>query len=155
MKIGVIIYSQTGNTLSVGQRLEQKLTAAGHEVTIESVKPLGDVAPGMSNVKFESAPDPEGYDALVFGSPVQAFSLAMAMNAYLKQIPSLQGKQVALLVTEGFPFKWLGGNRAVRQMTKACEGAGATVCASGIVNWGNKRREEMIIEVTDRLGTAF
>jgi hypothetical protein len=155
MKIGMVIYSQTGNTLSVAQKLEEKLAAAGHDVTLEHLKTVGGTTPGATNVQFESVPSIEGYDALVFGSPVNAFSLAPGMNAYMKGLPSLGGKQVALLVTQGFPVKWLGGNRAVRQMTRHCEGVGAMVRESGVVNWGNKRREDMIVEVTDRLAAAF
>ena len=152
MKIGMIIYSQTGNTLSVAQKVEEKLSAAGHDVTLEHLKTVGE---GPTNVEFESIPSTEGYDALVFGSPVQAFSLAAGMATFMKQLPSLRGKQVGLLVTQAFPVPWLGGNRAVRQMTRACEAVGATVCESGIVNWNNKAREDMIVEVTDRLGSAF
>ncbi|MDF2592532.1 MAG: hypothetical protein K0S75_1998, partial [Clostridia bacterium] len=37
MKIGIIVYSHTGNTFSVAQRLEEKLTAEGHSVKIEKV----------------------------------------------------------------------------------------------------------------------
>jgi len=155
MKIGMIVHSQTGNTLSVAKKLEENLSAAGHEVTLEHLKTVGGVAPGAKDVQFESVPSTEGYDALVFGSPVQAFSLAPGMSAFMKQLPSLQGREVALLVTQALPFKWMGGNRAVRQMTKHCEGLGASVCESGIVNWANKRREEMITEVADRLGAAF
>lgn len=155
MKLGMIVHSRTGNTLSVAKKLEEKLSAAGHEVTLEHLRTIGPVSTPAEDVQFESVPSTEGYDALVFGSPVQAFSLAAGMTAYMKQLPSLQGKEVALLVTEAFPFKWLGGNRAIRQLTRHCEDLGGNVCESGIVNWGNPRREEMIVEVTDRLGTAF
>ena len=91
----------------------------------------------------------------MFGSPVQAFSLCQAMVDYLKQVASLQGKQVALLVTEAFPYPWLGGNRAIRQMKRLCESKGTTVCGSGIVNWMKKRREQQIVEVVDRLSRLF
>lgn len=155
MKIGMIIHSQTGNTLSVAKKLEEKLSAAGHSVTLEHLKVVGEVHPGSKDIQFESLPSTEGYDAIVFCSPVQGFSLAPGMNAYMKQLPSLQGREIGLLVTEAFPYKWLGGNRAVRQMTGICESKGATVCGSGIVNWMNRRREQMITEVTDRLSRLF
>jgi len=154
VNIGMIVYSQTGNTHSVALKLQEKLSAAGHAVTLERIEVVGDVAPGQP-VQFKTLPDAAKYEALVFGSPVQAFSLCQAMVDYLKQVASLQGKKVAFLVTEAFPYPWLGGNRAVRQMKRLCEAKGAAVCGSGIVNWMKKRREQQIVEVVDRLSSLF
>ena len=154
MNIGMIVYSQTGNTHSVATKLEEKLAAAGHAVTLERIEVTGEVQPGKP-VQFTTLPDAAKYESLVFGSPVHAFSLCQAMVDYLEQVASLQGKKVALLVTEAFPYPWLGGNRAVRQMKRACESKGATVCGSGIVNWMKKRREQQIVEVVDRLSGLF
>ena len=154
MNIGMIVYSQTGNTHSVALKLQEKLSAAGHTVTLERIEVSGEVQPGKP-VQFKTLPDAAKYDALVFGSPVQAFSLCQAMVDYLKQVASLQGKKVAFLVTQAFLYPWLGGNRAVRQMTRLCESQGATVCGAGIVNWMKKRREQQIVEVVDRLSGLF
>ena len=154
MNIGMIVYSQTGNTHSVALKLQEKLSAAGHTVTLERIEVSGEVQPGKP-VQFKTLPDAAKYDALVFGSPVQAFSLCQAMVDYLKQVASLQGKKVAFLVTQAFPYPWLGGNRAIRQMKRLCESQGATVCGSGIVNWMKKRREQQIVEVVDRLSSLF
>lgn len=43
---------------------------------------------------MKSAPDVSGYDAVIFASPVQAFSLAPVMKLYLSKLPSLAGKKV-------------------------------------------------------------
>jgi NAD(P)H dehydrogenase (quinone) len=154
MDIGLIVYSQTGNTYSVATKLQEKLSAAGHSVTLERIEVVGEVSPGQT-VQFKTLPDASKYDALVFGSPVQAFSLCQAMVDYLEQIPPLQGKKVACLVTQALPYPWLGGNRAVSRMKRACESKGATVCGSGIVNWMKKRREQQIVEVVDELSSFF
>jgi len=154
MNIGMIVYSQTGNTHSVALKLQEKLSAAGHAVTLERIEVIGQVEPGKP-VQFKTRPDAAPYDVLVFGSPVQAFSLCQAMVDYLKQVAPLQGKKVACLVTQAFPYPWLGGNRAIRQMKRLCESKGATVCGSGIVNWMKKRREQQIVEVVDRLSSLF
>jgi hypothetical protein len=154
MNIGMIVYSQTGNTWSVAKELEEKLSTAGHAVALERIEVVGEVSPGQP-IQFSATPDPQPYDALVLGSPVQAFSLCQAMVEYLKKAPSLQGKRVVCLVTQAFPYPWLGGNRAVRQMTRLCNERGADVCGSGIVNWMKKRREQQIVEVTDRMSCLF
>ena len=155
MNIGMIIYSQTGNTYSVATKLEERLAAAGHSVNLERLQIVGEYKPGTEDVQFETLPDAGQYDALVLGAPVQGFSLAPVMNSYLQQIASLQNKQVVCLVTQYFPYPWLGGNRAVRQMKRICESKGATVWGSGIVNWSRKSRDQQIVEVVDRLSNLF
>ena len=155
MKIGLIIYSQTGNTLSVARKIEEKLIAANQSAILERIQIEGVARPGDKNIKFENTPDTTQYDAIIFGSPVHAFSLSTPMSAYLSQVKSLQGKKVALLVTQHLPFPWLGGNRAVRQMKKLCESKGAEVSGSGIVNWHKASRQQLIDEVVDRLYNLF
>jgi flavodoxin len=155
MNIGMIIYSQTGHTLSVAMKLKDKLAAGGHAVTLEQVKVIGEARPGMKDIRFETRPDPGAYDALVFGSWVLGLSLTPAMSSYLSQVANLQGKRVACLITHYFPFAWMGGNRAIGQMKRICESKGATVIGSGVVNWSNPRREQEIAKVVDRLSKLF
>jgi flavorubredoxin len=152
MKIGIIVHSQTGNTLSVAKRLAENLSAAGHSATLEEVKVVGERKPGVGDFKLETLPNVEPYEALVFGAAVEAFALSPVMTSYLKRIASLEKKKVACLITQAFPYPWLGGNHAVRQMRRRCESKGATVCGSGIVSWKRSRREERIAAVADRLG---
>jgi len=155
MNIGIILYSETGNTYSVSQKLKEKIVKSGHSVNIERLKVIGKVHPSTKDVKFESLPDIEPYDALVFGSPVQAFSLSSAMTAYLSQIKSLLDKKVAFLVTQFFPFPWLGGNRTIGQMKKICESKGATICGAAVVNWSKPSREKQIAEMVEKLSKLF
>jgi flavodoxin len=155
MKIGMIVYSQTGNTYSVATKLMERLSAAGHEVSMQRIQVAGEVKPGAKDLQFETLPDPRPYDALVFGSPVMAFTLSPVMARFLEQMPAVANKKAACLVTEAFPYAWLGGNRAVARMTKALKAKGAAVCGSGIINWNRSRREEQIEEVVDRLSRLF
>ena len=155
MNIGIILYSQTGNTYSVSLKLKEKLITAGHSVDIERLKVVGEVRSGTKDINFETLPDTELYDVLVFGSPVQAFSLSSVMARYLTQIASLQGKKVAFLVTQFLPFPWMGGNRTVGQMKKICESKGADVCGAEIVNWSNPSREKRITEVVEKFSKLF
>ena len=155
MNIGILVYSQTGHTAEVAEKLSGKLSSKGHSVSIEKIEPEGEVHPGMKSVSFTSKPDPTPYDAVVFASPVQAFSLAVAMKSYLAQIPSLEGKKIVLLVTKQLPGRWTGGNRAVRQMARYCEEKGGDVVRSGMVFWSSKEREKDIEETADNLSAAF
>ncbi len=94
------------------------------------------------------------YDALIFGAPVQAFSLSKAMNDYMQQITSLQSKKVACFVTKGAPFKWTGGTRAIGQMKNICQTKGGNVIGTGIVIW-RKDREKQINDLINKFGMLF
>ncbi len=155
MNIGLIIHSQTGHTLSVAAKLQKKLAAAGHTVTLERLETEGEVRPGVKDVNLKSVPCVENYDAVAFGSPVHGFALPLAMQAYLRQVPSLAGKRVACFVTQSFPFAWMGGNNALHQMRRAVEAKGTQVRGSGVVNWSRRSRERQSAEVVDRLSRCL
>lgn len=155
MNIGIIIHSHTGNTNSVAEKLREKLIGNGHEVELERLRIVGGWRQGLKEIEFESLPDLAKHDALVFGAPVEGFSLSSVMKSYLKHIGSLQGKQTAFLVTQHLKHPWMGGNRAVRAMEQYCSARGAVLSGSVIVNWSHKQREQMIAEGVDRLACAF
>lgn len=104
---------------------------------------------------METQPDACAYDALVFGAPVRGASISPVMAACLGKLGSLQGKKVVCLVTEMFPYPWMGGNRAIRQMKEICESKGAIICGTGIVNWMGKQREKRISDVVKKLNSLF
>lgn len=151
MNIGIIVYSGTGNTLSVAELVRDRLAAGGHTVKLERVEAAGYDPQSAKPVELTNAPDPSGYDALVFGAPVQAFSLSPVMKAYLEKLPQLAGRKTALLVTEYFPYAWMGGNRAARQMAEMCASHGAEVHGSGVVNWSRKDRARRIETCVERV----
>lgn len=155
MNIGIIVHSQTGHTYSVAQKLMEKLIAAGHSVNLERVTSAGTARPGAKDIQLEKRPEVDTYDALVFGAPVYGFSLSPVIASYLSQFVSLTSKKVACLVTQFFPFPWMGGNRAIGQMKEICESKGAEVLGSAVVNWSSLHRNRQIIESVDRLSGLF
>ena len=155
MNIGLVVYSQTGNTLSVVRRLQEKLAAAGHSATIERVGPTTGLPPQPDDVITVSYPDLSAYEGVVLAGPVQAFSLNRPMSASLKDLPDLQGRRVACLTTEHFPRPWLGGNRAIRVLKKGVAARNGSVCGSGVVCWSARDREQQIAAVVDNLAGLF
>lgn len=155
MKIGIIVYSETGHTLSVVKKLEERLAAGGKVAALEQVTVAGGRKQGSREFALEAQPDVGAYDVIVFASPVEAFSLCPVMNRYLKQTGSMEKKKVVFLVTQQLPYPWLGGHRAVRQMREICRAKGATVCGSGVVNWSRKDRDRQIGEVVETLSAAI
>ena len=91
----------TGHTLSVAKRLQEALSAGGHQVTLAGLhEGLG------SKLVHEPAAALAGCDALVFCSPVQGGLSAPEMKAYLESLPPLPGVTAACLVTGFFPAAW-------------------------------------------------
>jgi flavodoxin len=154
MKIGIIVHSQTNNTYSVAQKLQEKLSENGNEVEIKRVKMVGGDKPGSKDIQIENPPEVSLYDALIFGAPVHAFSLAPAMKVYLEQIPSLQNKKIALFVTKSLRFEWTGGTRAIGQMKKICQSKGGIISGTGIIVW-NKQRDKKIAEMISKFSELF
>ena len=155
MNIGIVVYSWSGHTLSVAEKLKEKLAADGHSVTLEQVAVVGERKQGARDFQLETLPDVTPYDAVVFGSAVEAFSLSPVLTAYLRQIGSLEGKRVACLVTQQFPYAWMGGNRAIGQMRRLCQTKGGTIVGSAVVNWAKSRREKTTALAIERLAELY
>lgn len=144
MKIGIIVYSQTGNTYSVAKKLYDKLLAEKHLVSIEKVEASRSTKQGEQIFELKKKPDVKEFDFIIFASFVEAFSLCPVMKKYLNDIKNLNEKKVVCLVTQFFPYAWMGGNNAIKQMAKICEEKGAIISQTSIINWKNKKREEII-----------
>lgn len=154
MKIGIIVYSKTGNTKIVADRLKEKLEAAGHEVSLEPVIPEEGSEPGKT-IRFSSAPDVSPYEGIVFASPVQGFALAPFMKAYLGQIGPLKGKKTACFVTKHLKGAWTGARSALRFMKKSVESKGGILEAADFIVWPDSEREARIHEILERLSGVF
>jgi len=155
MKIGIIVFSKTGNTSSVANRFKERLLQEGHSVSLEMITALNDDQMEEGKVKLQNRPDASGFDVLLLGSPVRGFAMSAVMSAYLSQSAALEGKKVFCFVTQAFPFPWMGGNRAIEQMKAKCETKGAKVCGTGIVNWSSVGREKKIENMVQGLNGLF
>ena len=155
MNIGIILYSQTGNTLSVAKQMMNVLEKKGHKVSIERVEIQGELK-HPEPVKFSFVPDSSAYDALILASPVHGFSLSTPMRQYLEEHSKLRGKRIACFVTMAFPFAFMGGNRTIGQMRDICKGKGGKVIRTGVVNWmGEERRKGIMKIVVRNITMAF
>jgi hypothetical protein len=152
MNIGIIVFSKTGNTLSVAEKLQGTLLEKGHKVTLEKVTAGNDSEMDPGRIELSNGPSTQGYDMLVFAAPVNGFRLAAVMQAYLQGLPSLEGTWLAGFVTEAFPFPWMGGNQALKGMEKLVSAKGGTLSATGVVNWMFRgKREKLIAETVGKI----
>lgn len=143
MKIGIIVFSNTGNTYSVANKLMEKLLQKRHSVKLEKLEPKGKVHPGIKNVELKNIPDIKSYDIVIFGGPVWAFSLSPVLKTFMDKLLSLENKKVICFVTKAVPFNWTGGNNAIAQMVKICKSKGTMPLLTNIINWSKKRDEQI------------
>jgi flavodoxin len=140
MNICIIVYSKTGHTLSLANKLKDKLDSLEHNTTLAR---LGD-----------SEPDISKYNGLVIATPVHGGSPAKAVKGYLEKLPSLKNKKMVCLATSLFPAA-LGRNQTLKYLKKKCEGKGAEVCDVGGISslsFGKKKKTEELVE---RLSKCF
>ena len=155
MKIGIIVYSQTGHTYSVALKLQEALIKKGHSVDIQKIEAVRDEKQPAIDIKLTKIPDVEKYDEVIFASFVEAFCLCPVMDTYLKQLKSLKNKKVALFVTQFFPYPWMGGNHAIKQMKKICVLKDNNITKTGVVNWKNKKRDKIIEKMIEQFIVYF
>lgn len=154
MKVGIVVHSQTGHTCEVAQKLQETFLGAGNDVKVEQLRLSGGQQVPDKNSQIENFPDLDEYDVVIFGAPVQAFSLSKVMDLYLDQIPQFQDKKIALFVTKGLPFNWTGGNQAINRMKKICQSKGGIIMGTEIVRW-NKEHDQKIAELVDKFSGLF
>lgn len=117
MKILIVYYSLSKITKKVVEILKDRLSENFSVDTFEIVTqpPLTEKT---ITKKFEiiSTPFLDNYDFIFIGGPVWAFGLNYPILKYLENIKDVQNKKFFLFVTMGFPFKFMGGERALKTM---------------------------------------
>lgn len=148
MKIGIIVHSMTGNTSLVAERLKNRLEKEEHEVFMEKLSIIGgedQSQQDVNKINIEPLGIPlEEMDLLIFGGPVRGFQASPAIKALLGKVEGLEGKDTMIFVTHAFPFNWMGGNSAIKQMKNICVNKGANILFTGIIDWKNSKREVQI-----------
>lgn len=155
MNIGIIIYSQGGNTRQVAVRLEEALISCGHEVGLEEITINGKTPAQPGQFELTAKPDPGNYEAVIFGSPVQAFNLNPVMRSYLEQLPAMKGKKAACFITKHLPVKWSGGTQAISKIKEACASKGADFKGAEIIIWSAAKKEQNINQAAKNLAALF
>jgi hypothetical protein len=152
VNIGIILFSRTGNTLFVAEKVRDACLAQGHTVVIERVSAQNEDPNSRLPVRLKNAPDPARFDAVIFGAPVQGFSLSPIMKAYLAQMKQMTGKKAGCFITQHFPKPWMGGNQAAKQMCSLLKLKGADAAKTAIINWTSKLRDGQIGDAAAMLG---
>lgn len=146
MHIAIIVYSKTGNTLYVAEKMKEKLLKSGHQVTLERLEAINEDENDVSKIVL--CQDIKDYhaDAYIFGAPVHGFMLSSVMQAFLKDFAFLTDKPVLYYVTQFFPFAWMGGKSAIKQFSNELTSKNAKLVAYHDINWSTKKKRAKQIE---------
>lgn len=146
MRIEIMVYSKSGNTYSVAEKLHKNFFHKGYSSNIYSIDTEStDYLANDVESRIEKG------DVIIFCAPVHGFSLCKEMNCYMDRIKSLKGKKVACFVTQYFKFPFLGGTKAIRQMTSICERKYGEIYWKGVIGWSSKYRESNINETVEAI----
>ena len=154
MDIGIIVYSHTGHTLSVSNKLQERLSSRGQKVTLERLVTTLPLTMSAVTAELKTIPTIQPYDAVILGTPVRGGTPTPPMKAFLEQIASFEGKMVAFLVTGFFPAKW-GRNQTIAELEAICRSKNAVVCGSGSVGWFSLARKQQVKKAVDSLSVLF
>ena len=72
MRIGIFVFSGTGNTRHVCSAIKEHLASAGHEVIIHGMSDAGKAV---------------GFDCIIIGYPVHAFNAPRPVISFMKKLP--------------------------------------------------------------------
>jgi len=137
VNIGIIVHSKTGTTLKFSEIIAARCLKKGHTVDLVRLKTDRPVDSGSvrqkKNFSLVNNPDCSGYDAILAGGPVWAFSASPIIIAFLEEQQSISGKKLLPFVTMGFPFTFMGGRQAIKLMSNTAAGKGAIVLPGKIV----------------------
>ncbi len=150
MKIGLIIYSYTGNTLSVAEKIQTALIQKGHDAVLERITATNENPNSQQAIQLLNTPSTQAYDRVIFACPVNGFQVAAVAREYLKNVPMLSGMPIDLFVTHFFPFAFLGGNQTLKQLSAFWTQKGGKVEKTGVINWSSQRRIRDIEKLADK-----
>jgi len=147
MKAAIVIHSLTGNTLSVGNGIKRNLDEKGLETELIKIEPIGGENKNeadITKINFQDHLNVKEYDFVIIGSPVRGFSMSPVLKAYLNKAGELHDKKFYVFVTHFFPFAFMGGKNAIRQIKSQIENNGGSVVDTAIIDWKNPARMKQI-----------
>jgi len=153
MNVGIVIHTTSGHTLAFARAIEEILKQKGHEVEILYLRTVGRVTPtGSGNFSIKNPPELDEFNTVLFGGPVWAFKASPVIMKFLAdEVKSLKNKKALSFVTMGLPFKFTGGDRALRMMDEQLEASGADVVEGEKLLYFFKTDKEKMVAAAQRI----
>jgi len=141
MKTAIVVYSATGNTMQVAERMKAAFKAKGETADLFRVTASGT---SSKTIALANIPNVSAYDQLIIGAPINGFMLCRAMQLYLQGNTTVKGKKINFFVTQHLKHAFWGGNKGIKQMQELSKANGGVVNNSAIVHWSAPKREAQI-----------
>ena len=133
MKVGVVVYSETGHTIKVIEQVVAKLEAK-HQVMVYRL------SYDKSNNVVNGVPCINGYERVIIATPVQGFSPSVAIMEAINRIEDFKGRPVDILITQHFKYRWMGGKSTISALKKAIIARNGVPKIDVDVHWSRKDR---------------
>lgn len=153
MNIGILVYSYTGNTLSVAEKIREHIQQDGGNAQIHRITCVNGDPNGPQPLVLKDVPDVSGYEKLIICAPINAFSLCKAMKIYFNN-NEIGLSKVNCFITQHLKSPLFGGNRGIKQISKYVSKNGAKINNTAIIHWSSKDRDKQI-DNTVQLMTQF
>ncbi len=136
LKKCIVYVSQTGHTKAIVKRFN------GFKIFELKEKD--------NQVKTPEYIDISSYDQIIFACPVHGFRAAAPMVDFLKQLNDLDHKVIDIFVTHLFRFSFLGGNQALKMMSKMIESKNGKIRYLTSINRRSKKSNDAMIELVKK-----
>ncbi len=138
MNVIIIVHSKTGTTKKFAERIASKLQQDGHNTNLIQIETDVPINTGSvrkcAKFSITNLPDITNYDTILLGGPVWGFSASPVIIECINALGDFQGKKVLPFVTQGFPFKFMGGKQGIALMSQYAADKKATVIPGFIVS---------------------
>jgi len=154
MKVGIVVYSATGTTFAVAEKIMFLLKTKKIDVELERIE-IAEEGYKYKHFNLTKQPDLSRYDYIIIGSPVEAFHLSRVTKRYLTKIKSLENKKVICYVTQLSPYKWMGGNKSIEELENIFSARKAEVLETYIINRKSRQANHQIDDLMKKIDNIF
>lgn len=148
MKVNMVLYSHTGHTMRVGERISQVLHSNGIEVLINRLETVERLNFQALSVRTKEIPLIEGYDVIILGTPVHGGRMSAPLRFFIDETPSFENIPFIVFATHLFRRGW-GGTQTIQSVRKLCEGKGGIFLGAADVKWLSFFRGQEITRAVD------
>lgn len=148
MKSAIIYYSFTGNTHRIACLFADILKNKDEEAILVRIRPLKEQTSFLGQCKeaflgkkpelYRTLSNLKDFDRIILGSPVWALNPAPAINTYIEQCGSLQGKTAICFVTYG---SGIGKDRTLEVIKKALVAKGTRIAGTVSFQQGENEKQ--------------
>lgn len=159
MNICILYHSQTGITETFAKVIEESLRLAGHMVETIKLSTKNPVKQSSIRdkqvIEITNLPKSQSYDIMLFGGPVWAFGPSPVIVTAIQTYAHLRDMKCIPFVTMGFPFQCLGGNAAIRYMSRELRTKGAQVMPGFICTRAHKDIQASMRKLSEEILQAI